>query len=259
MIAARVALRMIGGAALAAALPGPGLIAHAHALPAHQGALRAKAIALAKVLNSEEMLRTSIREQFFKGIHLSAETDPAAKAIEQRFPGFFDELGEAVLPFFTDHLLEKLPALWGGLADYFEANFTASELDKAIAFYSSPAGQHVIEGMYQSMKADTLTANARANHGTSIDDSAVKQTISEAAPNVIASLGPEDLRVLLAFSGTSAGIKISKGADPVRRITVDWMNEVLFADPAFKQEVLRQTITLVRKRTDDAEAKASGE
>lgn len=205
-----------------------------------------KALRFVQLLNSVERVTAQIRDGYFKGFRATVAQDPRSRALEERFPGVFDEIAEATLPYLQKMVLDHLPELWRRQAVFLAKNLTAAELDDCIAYFTSPAGLHMIDAIVGSFAGDSILAEA-AGGKPEMTSEGLARDIAAAVPGALGKLSPSDTAGLLAFSRTAGGRKLTQFNSGMVDIVTAWSNEVL-SDPGFVQEVQRQAERVVQRR-----------
>ena len=211
-------------------------------------AARQRALQIARLLNDPVLTEKTATDQFLLGIGDTMKSDPQVAAIEKIYPGFFEEFGQAMLPFLVETIRTQLPVLWERQADFFVKTYTLAELDQIYAFYSSPTGLRLIVLMNENFDVDAMSAGIDFAAGDKLTVESMQAGADGAASEVVAGLSPADRKALMAMVATPAGQKMIRNAGALQAISVAWINEILLENPAFTTEAERQAKAIVERR-----------
>lgn len=211
-----------------------------------------RAHALARLLNSDaNIIGDDASDQ--KALAMVPElfgANPELAALEKEHPGIALEIAKAMLPIINRSARERLPQLWDRQAALYSRHFSAAELDKLIAFYSSPTGIKLIRVMFEKLQPRRMLEEAKKSEDFTFSGSAAVADIRAAAPGVAEAMNAEDQRVLLALMATGLLPKLQKLGPETQQITITWMNE---SAPWEDAEAEKAVVKIIDSRMEASE------
>ena len=234
---------------LAAALLAP-LPAAAQTAPAASSAADAryqKAMTFLKLLNSPERVKAQVRDGYFEGFTETVAAHPEAKALEEQFPGIFQEIAEATFPYVEKLVLDALPELWRLQATLLSQRMTDAELADCANYFTSPAGLRTVDALVGAFTGENAIANVTSDNPV-ISAEGLKQDIVAAAPLAYDRLSASDKAAILAFSRSPGGRKLASLNGDMLQLMTDWTNRVL-ANSGIEEEVKRVAEPIFARRS----------
>ncbi len=210
-----------------------------------------KSMLLAGILNSEAIIIGDDKSDA-KAETLMLElmaSDPDLAELEIEHPGIGMEMAKTVLPIINKYLRQRLPDLQARQSALYRANFSASELDTLIAFYSSVTGQKMIAVMLEQVKPDAMMAEAKGSEDYRISAGSALKDINKTVPSIVNALDDADLKALDALMQTGLLSGLQKIAPQTQQIALDWMNE---SAPGEDKEIEDAAVTTITRRTEQA-------
>lgn len=212
---------------------------------------QAKSITLAGILNSESIIIGADKSDA-KAEALMLElmaSDPDMTEIEIEHPGVGMEMAKATLPIINKYLRQRLPDLHARQSALYRANFSESELNTLIEFYSSATGQKMIAVMLEQLKPDAMMKEAKGSEDYRISADSALKDISRTVPSIVDSLDDTDIKALNALMETGLLPRLQKIAQQTQQIALDWMNE---SAPGEDEEIEDAAITTITRRMEQA-------
>lgn len=124
------------GQAPAAQAPVASLIVTVESGPAYE---------LAKVTNSEAMNRVQLDKLLNDTLPKQFAANPDFVELEAAFPGITRKVIDSVRSIAVEATLSALPILWGRIGGIYSQGLTEIEINRLLAFYRGPTGQHLLD------------------------------------------------------------------------------------------------------------------
>lgn len=213
-------------------------------------ARRAKALQLAKLLNTEASLIDESGDVYVKTTKQVLLARGKLNDLESRYPGVVEAMLRASVPTVNRQMRERLPLLWDRVADAYAAIYTTVDLGQLISFYGSPTGRRMIASLEARLKPKAMMGDMTRNEDMSISAKSLQTDIRSTVPGVVADLSPADKAALIAFSRTAAYQKLRGNSTKTHQIILDWMQE---SDPVGEEEiatVMRAAVEAFIKKKD---------
>ncbi len=190
-------------------------------------ALEAKALELAKILNSERIIIGNDKDNG-KAVNMVkdlATASPALTRYSVKHPGFIEDLTITLMPVIDHYLRQRLPELQKRQATLYAKHFTSNELTYLVDFYGSPTGQKMIEQMLLNMKSEAVLAEAKRSPDFNFSTESVMKDVRATAPKVLQQLTAEDYKVLGELSRHTAAPKLRHLGPQTQAIALEWYQE----------------------------------
>ena len=212
---------------------------------------QAKSMLLAGILNSESIIvgddKSDVKAEAMM-LELMA-SDPDMTEIELEHPGVGMEMAKATLPIINKYLRQRLPDLHARQGALYRANFSESELNTLIEFYSSVTGQKMIAVMLEQLKPDAMMEEAKGSEDFRISGESALKDISRTVPSIVDSLDDADTKALEVLMQTGLLPRLQKIASQTQQIALDWMNE---SAPGEDKEIEDAAVTIITQRMEQA-------
>lgn len=230
----------LAGLLICAATPLPAAAQAATASPAIDPVVAERAMALARVLNSEQIIiGDSGSDQ--RALALAAQImagNPDFAALDKEYPGISRELMEALLPLINRSSRERLPQLWERQAALYGRNFNAGELQTLILFYQSPTGQKLIRLMMDKM--DSTRSVAELSKRGDVSAGAVLADVQATGQKVAAEMDETDKAALLRLIGSGLMPRIQAISLETQQLALSWYDESApWEEEAMEKAILR--------------------
>jgi hypothetical protein len=205
-----------------------------------------KARALVALVNPKDQLLEANMQGWEAAIAQMFVLDPAAKSIEQRYPGAARAAIEAARPLARDYCRRFVNEVIEYKASLIAERLNHAELDTAIAFFASTEGRRFVQRMLSHADPAALgrdVASRAAETGqVSVSPDKVRQMERDAARSTVSEMSAADNVALLRFGQTSAALKIKEVSTEVDRFALDKANH---PDPEWmsrQSELVNKTI-----------------
>lgn len=199
-----------------------------------------QAYELARFLNSEErgdQLWDALLEAMPA---LMMESPETAELIRQQ-PDLIKEVMADAWPKIKTRLKGELPALWEEIATVYRRRLTPDEAEKLLAYYSSPANVKLTREIVRRLDL------ARAVDGKSqqVDRGATRAMMSQAYPQVLATLSPSEREQVLKFKASPLAMKYATLVSDLATARASWTQKV---EPKLMAEMEREFELAAAKR-----------
>jgi Uncharacterized protein conserved in bacteria (DUF2059) len=212
---------------------------------------QAKSNMLAGILNSEWIIigddKSDVKAEALM-LELMA-SDPELIKLEQDYPGVAREMAKASLPITSKYWRQRLPDLHARQSALYRANFSESELDVLIEFYSSPTGQKMITAMLENIKPDAMMEEAKGSEDFRISADSALKDISRTVPSIMDSMNDVDVKAIQALMKTGIPFRMQKIGPQTQKIALDWMNE---SAPGEDTELEAAALATIARRKEQA-------
>ena len=240
---------LLAAAALAAA---PALAAQpASAPPAAQPGARQAATELARLLAPRDTMIPLNMKWAEKSIEDLPKLDAEAGEFEREYPGVHQAMWLAAKDELRAQLESGLPDLWTRLEQLYLAEMTEPEIRALIAFYKTPTGKRLIEGMYGNSDLQPVIESMATSEDGSISEQSVRAATEEAKRKTVtaANIDPKDIMPLV---GAMPLAKMRAVGEKVQQVTLEWVNK---EDPE-QQERINKLMLEAAERFTESKAPA---
>ncbi|MFC7536303.1 DUF2059 domain-containing protein [Sphingomonas sp. GCM10030256] len=185
----------------------------------------AKAVALSRLLNPEDKMAALVVHALDTGFHTALLADTAEAKVFDQHPGLAEAILSAARPVISAHVSKSSPRMLRRFAGFYAGRFTSDELDTLIAFYSSPTGVKMIEGMYSgvnlSILANKLNDDPEAKLATSDVSAITRSTVQRIFP----VFNDSDKAALLTFARKPVYPKLQRAIPAFHKLVAEVANE----------------------------------
>ena len=188
---------------------------------AHQQA----AYRFAQVLRTRESVLAESRYTFTGALAAEMQADPDIAELEADYPGITQHMLLKSQNEIERQVIESLPELWTTMAELFVQAMTPAELADGYGYYSSPAGQRLVNSALQNFDYQTLTKVIVASPDAKISADDLDKSMRAGIPKTVAGMSSLDQAELMAFSKTTAFSKIRELGPKVGQVAADWANK----------------------------------
>ena len=155
-------------------------------------------------------------------------SSPEISALDETYPGLGDAWKGAMRPIMIDEVRLNLPEYHAELAAFWQASFTAAELQQLITFWSSPTAQKLLNTASKSMSYDNIAGEmAKEIEDENYDIS--KDSVKKDQKNMVAKaqklLTFEDRKLIARFELSPVGQKFAKVLPEKQAIDLKWFNK----------------------------------
>lgn len=211
------------------------------------------ALELAQVTNSEAVIigSSSDDEKVLALVPQLADANADLASLEKQYPGFLVEFAREMIPITNRSWRERLPELWRRQAVLYASTFTAAELAKLKAFYSSPTGQKLISRLQAAMQPKAMVDEAKASPDFKFGAQSVMSDIRAAVPQAVAAMNADDEAELSKLMQSGLLERMREMGPKTQSIAIDWMNE----SASWEEEATQNAFDAVLKRRKKAARK----
>lgn len=193
--------------------------------PSAPASIPANAVELSLMLNpSAKIVEVGLRA-FDAAFEAAAESRSEEAAIFEQNPGLKDAVLDAARPVVRKHILADMPALQQRCGRFYAQRFTSAEIDGLIAFYASPTGAKLVEGMYAGADLAKLVERV----GEPADDPLTADEVGgftrSTVSRILRAFSDEDRKALKAFAATPLFAKLLQVVPDFRQLMADIANE----------------------------------
>jgi len=219
--------------------------------PAAQPGARQAATELARLLAPRETMIPLNMKWAEKSIEDLPKLDAEAGEFEREFPGVHQAMWLAAKNELRAQLDSGLPDLWARLEQLYLAEMTETEIRALIAFYKTPTGKRLIEGMYGNSDLQPVIESMAASEDGSISEQSVRAATEEAKRKTVtaANIDPKDIMPLV---GAMPLAKMRAVGEKVQQVTLEWVNK---EDPE-QQERINKLMLEAAERFTESKAPA---
>lgn len=189
---------------------------------------------LARVLNSEELMRAIIGKMLDETLPKTFAASPDFAEMERDHPGAIKVAIEAMRPVMIDAMLVRLPTLSARLEPIYSRALTTAELHTLLDFYTSRTGVRVIKAMGEGADFSLMLGDMIANNTGTATPEGLRAGVRSGTAEVVRTATPEDVKAMEALVATSAGKKMIEITPQAQAVSAAWGNE---PDPELDAQV----------------------
>ena len=167
--------------------------------------------------------------------------------MEQRRPGITGEFLDVMEPIIVAATIKRLPAYRVKVAEIFDRRMTSAELEATAAFYTSPTGRRVLALAVDGLDYGAILQQQIASGGKAEIAAGDIHTLAEgAAMPAIRKLDPAEMKVLMTFGVSPAGLKVNQMRPEIEQLAARENN---VPDPVVDAEITKAVGALVARRS----------
>lgn len=190
--------------ALACTAPGSATAVNAAAPSAATPALAPapipdNALRLSRLLNPSGKLIDVAMRGFDVGVHAALQNNPEDAAIYDRNPGLLDAIVAAGKPIVRRHVEAAVPVHQRKFAEFYARKFSPAEIEQLLAFYSTPTGKKVIEGMYAGADLGKIAEAVGTKDDRTLTPEAVGQLTNSTGEKLFPGFDADDWKALFTL------------------------------------------------------------
>ena len=186
---------------------------------------KARALELARMLNSAEMTRDQTERLLRDTLPGVLAADPEFAAMEKEYPGITQAMLDAMRVIVIDEVMQSLPTLWERIGVIYAEEMTTADLDAAIAFFRRPAGARLIESMTREADFSQVLKTLIADDEAKVTAGTLRTEMRTSATKTLGKLNVDDRNALVNFGWSPAGVKIRTANARVMPVVAAWSNE----------------------------------
>lgn len=186
----------------------------------HQAAYK-----FAQVLRTRESVLAESRYTFTGAFVAEMQADPNVGELEAGYPGITQHMLLKSQNEIERQVIESLPELWAAMAEHFARAMTPAELEDAYGYYSSPAGERLVNSALQNFDYQAIAKSIVAAPDTKISVDDLDKSMRAGIPKTVSAMSSLDQAELMAFSKTTAFSKIRELGPTVGQVAADWANK----------------------------------
>ncbi len=198
---------------------------------------QALALEIAKLLNSEALMRLQAKKLFTQTYPNTFAATPEIAALEKEHPGAIAAITDALKRVSMENVTASLPDLWARLTPLYARTFTTTELRKLLDFYRSPTGARLINAVardtdYSSMvqKAINDATTTGRPEASGVTSEGLRASQAGAIRGAVGNASKNDRAVLLEFRRSGLMPKLSSLSREIAATGAAWANERSSAD-----------------------------
>lgn len=195
----------------------------APAAPAQAATPSPQALAMAQLFMPEELMEKVALRGAVRGMAAAARNDPAAREMEEKYPGISAAIWSAVEPEFRRFAREEHPNYLIVIASIYSSNLTPRELDALLALYSTPTGQKIIDQLHRAMLPDEVVAETVRTG--EMPETAMRSAMAAQARKVYDSLTAEDRAVIVAAMRSIPMEKVQRVNSELTQAVMQWASK----------------------------------
>lgn len=212
---------------------------------------KAKALKLAGLLNSEAIIigddasdakTATLMQELFS-------SNPDLAELDRDDPGVVKEMARVVLPIINKYMRVRLPELQARQSDLYFRNFSEQEIDRLIAFYTSPTGQRMITLMMDNLQPNAVIEQLKSSGDLKISSESALTDIRRTAPAIMAAMTEADLKELETLMQSGLLVRMKMIANETQTIALTWMDE---SAPGEEEEIEEAMSALFEHRAEKA-------
>ena len=202
------------------------------------------ALRLSRLLNPTDKLVDVAMRGFDVGVHTALKNNPEDAAIYDQNPGLLDAIVEAGKPIVRRHVEADVPLHQQKFAEFYARKFSSAEIEQLIAFYSTPTGTKVIDGMYAGADLGQIADALGKKGDEALTPTAVRDLTRSTGEKLFPGFDADDWKALFTFAGTPAYAKLQSSVPELRQLTADIADE---PDPGMDAELNKAVEATVTK------------
>lgn len=169
---------------------------------------KALALELATLLNSESLTRKQLDKAYNETMPKVLANNQQFRVMEFQYPGISAAVINAEREIVVPGTIAILPGVQGALADVISAHITAQELKELLAYYKSPLGLKILDGIAEGSDLSGLAQKNLNDEDSPLTGEDLKNATSIAAmPTILKSLAKDDIQQLVRFGLSPTGKK----------------------------------------------------
>lgn len=200
-------------------------------------ALKAACDKLAALVTPNRMIPQQTDKIITTMMQALLEKDAGFAALNDKYPGMTDAIGQRVRPIMLESSMLTLPQYRADLSNLYAANFTLAEANAVVAFLSSADGQALVNSANDNLDYKTSVKALTAGGEASSKD--LRQDARAAAEQTVGALPPARKARIGAFFATPAGQKIIAMGPRKDELDQKWFN---YKPPGLEDRISRATI-----------------
>ena len=200
-------------------------------------ALKAACDKLAALVTPDRMIPQQTDKIITTMLQALLEKDAGFAALNARYPGMTDAIGQRVRPIMLESSMSTLPLYRADLSNLYAANFTLAEANAAVAFLSSADGQAMVNSANANLDYKTSVKALTAGGEATTKD--LRQDARAAAEQTVDAMPPARKARIGAFFASPAGQKIIAMGPRKSELDQKWFN---YSPPGLEGRVSRATI-----------------
>lgn len=218
---------------------------------------KALALELATLLNSEDLTRRQLAKAYTETMPKVLANNQQFRVMEFQYPGISAVAINAEREIVEPSTITILPGIQGALANAISAHITAPELRELLAFYSSPLGTKILDGIAEGTDMSSLAQKRIDGDDNGITADDLKTATSTAAmPNILKSLTKEDIQQVVRFEMSPLGKKWKRMGPLMLSTAAEYQNNNMTELKAKAQEnVMIAVVQYMRDHPSTAPSK----
>lgn len=187
---------------------------------------QALALELATLLNSEDLTRKQLKKAYTETLPKLFAENAQFRALEFQFPGITAVAIKAEEEVVVPGTIALLPGIHAALANVICARITAQELSALLAFYRSPVGIKVINGIADGTDFSAIAQKNINDENAVVTEQDIKSATSSAAmPGILQSFTKDDMQSVARWSVSVPARKWQKMEPILLSTIVDFRNQ----------------------------------
>jgi Uncharacterized protein conserved in bacteria (DUF2059) len=250
---------MIAAPPQAVALNVPAIAEYAPAAKAPEViAIDERAIKLAQLLFTRETVQEQVTNSIEISLRQTLQNNPDNMALEAEYPGLTNVIISSLKPVMLEAYDAKLPQLWDSLSVLYTTEFTESELDQLLGFYTGPVGVRYMKSLRRNAgTTNTMDASLKAGGLDKTVIDAANRDRNSAIRKANAETTTADKLAIFRFENSAAGRKLLTIVPQSSKIQIEW--DFYFTDEqrVFFAKTRSDAVADFVSKTDAARGKKS--
>lgn len=250
---------MIAAPPQAVALNVPAIAEYAPAAKAPEViAIDERAIKLAQLLFTRETVQEQVTNSIEISLRQTLQNNPDNMVLEAEYPGLTNVIISSLKPVMLEAYDAKLPQLWDSLSVLYTTEFTESELDQLLGFYTGPVGVRYMKSLRRNAGTiNTMDASLKAGGLDKTVIDAANRDRNSAIRKANAETTTADKLAIFRFENSAAGRKLLTIVPQSSKIQIEW--DFYFTDEqrVFFAKTRSDAVADFVSKTDAARGKKS--
>lgn len=186
------------------------------------------------------MAKKVLRQQFVPALL----KDPAIQALEEKYPGVLDAVAVDLEPVFVRWVTDEMPSYHKAIGDLYAKEFSVAELTEIYAFFSTPTGRKLSQGVQMKQEFEGVLTEAVRHPDGQTTIATIESDKRAAVNKTINLMNDNDLPELRRLSNAPWFSKLKAFRAKVLTFEADYMNS---PSPKLESELERvMTATMQR-------------
>jgi hypothetical protein len=182
-----------------------------------------RAMKLAQLLYTRETVQQQVTNSLEISLRQTLQHNPDTMVLEVEYPGLISVIISSLKPVMLSAYDEKLPLLWDKLGELSTTEFSQSELDQLLGFYSGPVGTRYLVSLRRNARTtNTVDASMKAGGLDKTLSDAAKKDTNAAIIKANSETTAADKLAIFRFENSPVGRKLATVVPQSQKIQIEW-------------------------------------